>query len=73
MIVLTDSTIEILWSCGVNFEKSEIFRFLWGLKVGFPQKIYNSWGYQEGGGVSVNELYTALSMGGRKKRHKRNI
>ena len=25
------------------------------------------WGYQEGGGVSVNELYTAPSMGGRKK------
>ena len=24
------------------------------------------WGYQEGGGVSVNELYTAPSMGGRK-------
>ena len=29
-------------SCGVNFEKSEIFRFLRGPKGGFPRKNSNS-------------------------------
>ena len=45
LIVLTDSTIRILCymrSCGVNFEKSEISKFLRGPKGGFPQKISNS-------------------------------
>ena len=44
LIVLTDSTIKTLCymrSCGVNFENSEIFRFLRGPKGGFPPKISN--------------------------------
>ena len=44
LIVLTDSVIKTLCymrSYGVNFENSEIFRFLRGPKGGFPPKISN--------------------------------
>ena len=43
LIVLTDSRIKTLCymrSCGVNFENSEIFRFLRGPKGGFPPKNF---------------------------------
>ena len=41
LIVLTDSTLKMLYymrSCGVNFEKSKIFRFLTLFRGGFVQE-----------------------------------